>query len=538
LLKLLTPPLVAWPWALPRWPEVARAPVASHLADAPGSQVDARQGHASVTDALSPELIVEIGPPAPPAHERGAELPQVEIRQPVAPEVAASAPTSVLPPVAPMARLAGPATFVWLVGGIVVLWRQAVRVEKLGRILRLADAGPTRLEDCVRAAAAQLGVRPPLVVVVPGLASPAVWGLRPPRLLWPLGLEESLSPAGLKAVLAHELAHLRRRDHWVGWLLLAGGCVWWWHPLFYLLRRRLGREAERACDALAIESAPEARRPYAEALLEVVQRMARPAVAAPALGAASDRNDVERRIVMILKETTPARSPRRWLLAAGLLAALALPAWTLGRPQERGDDKREETPRPAVAAPPTGPVFVDAAPVDKEKEAKIRALEERVRALMKELHELRGLPFPPAPHPVMTAPSPLYYTPGNRDLQYYEPVTSYRDGRAMTSYRLVAVHVPPREEIHLSRVAYKLPGDKAKAIAALLGEVKATVMEIKVDGDKLIVTTTPQAQQTVAELVRLLVGKPGEPGGVGPPSAPPLAPTSGAPPAPPGEPGR
>jgi hypothetical protein len=100
-------------------------------------------------------------------------------------------------------------------------------------------------------------------------------------------------------------------------------------------------------------------------------------------------------------------------------------------------------------------------------------------------------------------------------------VTTYRDGQPVTYYRLRHADGTPKDEIQLSRVTYKLSADKAKAMATLLAEVKATVMEIKVDGEKLIVTTTPEAQQIVAQIVHLLLARPGDRGGMAPPVVPP-----------------
>jgi len=77
-----------------------------------------------------------------------------------------------------------------------------------------------------------------------------VWGLGRAQLLWPARLLEGMPAGWQRAVLAHELAHLKRRDHWVGWLQLAAACLWWWYPLFWYVRGQLRREAELACDAL------------------------------------------------------------------------------------------------------------------------------------------------------------------------------------------------------------------------------------------------------------------------------------------------
>lgn len=74
-------------------------------------------------------------------------------------------------------------------------------------------------------------------------------------------------------------------------------------------------------------------------------------------------------------------------------------------------------------------------------------------------------------------------------------------------YRTVAVE--DASTVHLTRVTYTLTAEKAKALEAFLkGNAKAKVLETKLDGDKLIVTTTPDVQQTIGQVVGLITGKP------------------------------
>ena len=151
-----------------------------------------------------------------------------------------------------------------------------------------------------------------------------------------------------------QLAHLRRRDHWVGRLELLAGWVWWWSPLFWWVRRRLHVEAELACDAWVIRLFPDARRAYAEALLEVCDSLSRPTAPTPALGVLGGSAHLfERRLRMILRSEPSGRLPRRAALAIGLLALLALPAW----PRPTGDGPPPDGPAlPEVdPAPPPGP---------------------------------------------------------------------------------------------------------------------------------------------------------------------------------------
>ena len=83
--------------------------------------------------------------------------------------------------------------------------------------------------------------RAPAVCLVPGRVSPALWmpGLWPGRatLILPAGLVRLLDDRQRAAVIAHELAHLRRGDPWVRWLELVVSGLYWWHPLLGWFRR-------------------------------------------------------------------------------------------------------------------------------------------------------------------------------------------------------------------------------------------------------------------------------------------------------------
>ena len=71
--------------------------------------------------------------------------------------------------------------------------------------------------------------------MLPGLQSPFVWGVGRPRLMWPAG--DSGAPRNPRAVMAHELAHVKRRDHWVAWFEIVATSLLWWNPLVWFVRR-------------------------------------------------------------------------------------------------------------------------------------------------------------------------------------------------------------------------------------------------------------------------------------------------------------
>src|SRR5207244_892071 len=126
-----------------------------------------------------------------------------------------------------------------------------------------------------------------LVWLVPGALPPMVWALGRARILFPAGLLERLGDEERASLLVHELAHIRRRDHWVRWLEVVALGLYWWYPLAWLARKQLQAREEECCDAWAAGQVEP--RVYASAILDAVDFLAEarprlPAVASP-LGA-------------------------------------------------------------------------------------------------------------------------------------------------------------------------------------------------------------------------------------------------------------
>ena len=127
-----------------------------------------------------------------------------------------------------------------------------------------------------------------------------------------------------RAVLLHELAHVRRHDligHTLGRIACA---VYWFHPLVWTAAKRLRSESERACDDLAIVSGARAS-DYAEHLLDIVTSVRHDATPAVALAMAR-RKEFEGRMLAILdpelRHSTPSRRQSTALIAS--LAVISL----------------------------------------------------------------------------------------------------------------------------------------------------------------------------------------------------------------------
>jgi beta-lactamase regulating signal transducer with metallopeptidase domain len=137
-----------------------------------------------------------------------------------------------------------------------------------------------------------------------------------------------LPDASLRTVIAHELAHLGRRDHWIAFIQLVAECVWWWNPLFWYVRRQMRQNAELACDAWVVSIMPQARRAYAEALIAVSADMCGATLLTTALGINSGgRQALETRLTMIMRDRVPCKLPALGLFVMAVLGSAALPGW-------------------------------------------------------------------------------------------------------------------------------------------------------------------------------------------------------------------
>lgn len=112
--------------------------------------------------------------------------------------------------------------------------------------------------------------RPVALVISDDLPEPGVWGVLRPTVVLPAGVAGHLAPAELEAVILHELVHVRRWDNLVATVQRVLCCLFWFHPLLWLLERRLLVERERVCDERVVALSGAAR-PYARGLLKVLR---------------------------------------------------------------------------------------------------------------------------------------------------------------------------------------------------------------------------------------------------------------------------
>jgi beta-lactamase regulating signal transducer with metallopeptidase domain len=226
-----------------------------------------------------------------------------------------------------------PTMAAWIVLGVaavltaVRLAALALRAGRLLRVIGQAEAPGPAVTAMVEAAARDLAIRPPRVGVSAATSEALLASLGPARLILPVGLGEAAEAEAARAVIAHELAHLKRGDHRAVWLEEALLVALAFNPLMPVLRARRAAAREEACDALALEqAAPDIRRAYARSLIEALRDRAGPHASGglPALTfTGAGRTTAMRRLKAVLNPA-PAAGRGLRLTAFGLAGLIAL----------------------------------------------------------------------------------------------------------------------------------------------------------------------------------------------------------------------
>ena len=220
------------------------------------------------------------------------------------------------------------AASVWAAGTLVVAATWAVRWRRVARAVASAiplDDG-RELQILRRLEARAGSTRRIELRSASGTLEPGVFGVRRPVLLWPASISTRLTDSQIEAILAHEIAHLRRRDNLTAALHMVVQAAFWFHPLVWWLGARLVDERERACDQDVLRAGAEPD-DYAEGILRTVRSY----VESPLVCVAGvTGSDLKRRIEDIMQHSTGV-SLRTWqkglLLTAGLVT-LAIPLAT------------------------------------------------------------------------------------------------------------------------------------------------------------------------------------------------------------------
>jgi Zn-dependent protease with chaperone function len=232
--------------------------------------------------------------------------------------------------------------FLSLWAGVVVML-MALRIARAQQhrleLLDAASPAEPRVSAVVGRLARTMGIAPPMVLTAQLTSGGAsLIGVRDPRLVLDQRLLEALDDAELEGVLAHELAHVARRDNLVAWLVAFSRDVVFFVPGASSAVRALHREREAAADqdAVSITGRPAA---LASGLLRALELSGPQRRVAHGCAALVPESDLVQRVRTLVAQDVPTSTSRRHrvevLVAtavslAALGAALAVPALLIG----------------------------------------------------------------------------------------------------------------------------------------------------------------------------------------------------------------
>jgi beta-lactamase regulating signal transducer with metallopeptidase domain len=334
--------------------------------------------------------------PDPPGADALADaLPRHGDLPPEHPRVILPSPTPAATP-EPAARSAPSLSQVLLaaygVGVAVLLARLLVGYVALYRLLRRAVPAPAAAVRLLQELRPRCRVR---LLVSRRARVPFSCGLVRPAIVVPAFLCAGGPSPALRWVLAHEAAHLERRDAWAGLLLGLGQALYFFLPWFWWLRRQVRLCQEYLADAAAARAGTAV--DYAQFLVGWIEA---PAPPLGCTGVSGSSSDLYRRITMLLHSSGPleGRCPRPWSLAAAvgllalavLLAGLGLGVQAAPSPSEpRKDEPKQEEPKKKKTRKEQGasPALPDLEDMLKGLQGKLDP--EKLKELQKQLEQNR-----------------------------------------------------------------------------------------------------------------------------------------------------
>lgn len=212
-----------------------------------------------------------------------------------------------------LAWLVGASAFTLrLTGGWIVARRFASRA---------VQPASEHISDMVQHLARRMDVRRAIAVFESHAVSvPVMMGWLKPTIVLPIAALANLNPAQVEALIAHELAHVKRHDYLVNLLQSTIEALLFYHPAVWWLSRRVRAERELCCDDLAVGVCD--RLVYATALTDLAS------LTSPGIALAATDGDLLGRVRRILGrgQTSPAAWPGvAPIIALAFVAAIGIP---------------------------------------------------------------------------------------------------------------------------------------------------------------------------------------------------------------------
>src|SRR5690606_17121582 len=236
----------------------------------------------------------------------------------------------------------------WFLGALLFLFRMVNSLSEIRNLRRSSrSADDFQLRKTLYRLAAKMGISTHVQLRISNSGvSPLTFGVLKPVILFPAGLLFQLSPAQLEAIIAHELAHVKRNDYLANLLLSGLEVIFFYHPCYWWMNATVKELRENAADDLVMKAGVEPKT-LATSLAEVLN-FAKQNPPELALAAGKHRNPTLQRIKRILGY--PAQNyPQTPIISIPMLLTLFLSVGLLASAQQ-------DAPKSTVPVAPKAPI--------------------------------------------------------------------------------------------------------------------------------------------------------------------------------------
>jgi beta-lactamase regulating signal transducer with metallopeptidase domain len=251
-------------------------------------------------------------------------------------------PSILLPPFHLLIRATPYVLLFWMVGiliGACVLLGGRARCSRL----RCVGLKRGRLSEVIDELTQELGMKAPPEVLEAEVDSPFVIGVHKRQLILPRKIEHQLPSVELRAILAHELAHVKRSDYSSNLFHTVLVLLLWPHPGAWMIWDQLRHEREACCDETAVQVSGSAL-PLARALYRMAAKLESFDLAVPAAA-----GPLEWRLQRLLNAQQPSTRVVLWITPVISMLGLAVATFLLAQTLPA-----DAATRPAFEVSPTG----------------------------------------------------------------------------------------------------------------------------------------------------------------------------------------
>ncbi|MCP4261583.1 MAG: M48 family metalloprotease [Planctomycetes bacterium] len=217
----------------------------------------------------------------------------------------------------------------WLIGVLIILTLLIQRISFIKRLITQSEPSDERLAQMLIQCRRRLGIDRNIELRLSNnISGPAVCGLFKPVIFMPTTLNGKLSPNKLRAVLIHELAHIKRGDLWINLVQTVLQIINFYNPFVWIANAAVRSTREQAVDEMVLVALDAEAQNYSNTLIDIAEMaFLRTSLSLRLIGVVESKKALHRRIKLMLNRPVPksARLGTFGLLIIIITAAILLP---------------------------------------------------------------------------------------------------------------------------------------------------------------------------------------------------------------------